>query len=62
MVKKSILVTVFEKDGESDETVYGEYSSVTRKRNGWTVKSQNIVMCTMSEKTYYENAESRRIL
>ena len=34
MVKKSILVTVFEKDGTPDETVYGEYSAVTRKRNG----------------------------
>lgn len=62
MVKKSILVTVFEKDGTPDETVYGEYSAVTRKRNGWSVKSQNIVMCTMSEETYYQNAEDRRIL
>lgn len=62
MVRKSILVTVFKKDGQSDESVYGDYNAVTRKRNGWSVKSQKIYMCMMSEEDYYTHATERREL
>lgn len=60
MVRKSILVTVFKKDGHNDETVYGDYNAVTRKRNGWSVKSQKIYMCYMSEEDYYTHSTERR--
>ena len=62
MVKKTILVTVFEKDGEDDETVYGDYNAVVRKRNGWTVKTQKIYMCSMTEQDYYTHSTERREL
>ena len=42
MVTKTILVTVFEKEGQSDQTVYGGYNAVVRTRNGWSVKTQKM--------------------
>lgn len=62
MVRKTVLVTVFEKDGHADETIYGDYNAVVRKRNGWSVKSQKIYMCTMSDEDYYTHATERREL
>lgn len=57
--KKSILVTVFKK-GADTETVYGDYNAVVRKRNGWSVQSQKIYMCTMSDKDFYDHASDRK--
>lgn len=59
MVTKTILVTVFEKEGHSDQTVYGGYNAVVRTRNGWSVKTQKMYKCKMSEETYYNNSSSR---
>lgn len=59
--KKSILVTVFSKNG-STETVYGDYNAVVRKRNGWNIQSQKIYMCSMSDKDFYDNASERKEL
>lgn len=58
-VTKTILVTVFKKDGNSDQTVYGAYNAVVRKRNGWAIKSQKMYKCKMSEETYYNNSTTR---
>lgn len=59
MVTKTILVTVFKKEGQSDQTVYGSYNAVVRTRNGWSVKTQKMYKCKMSEETYYNNSSSR---
>lgn len=58
--KKSILVTVFTRSG-IDETVYGKYNAVTRKRQGWTVKSQKLYMCSMSDATYWAHSTHQEI-
>lgn len=58
--KKSILVTVFTKNG-INETVYGKYNAVTRKRQGWTITSQKLYMCTMSDDTYWANSTHTEI-
>lgn len=58
--KKSILVTVFTKNG-INETVYGKYNAVTRKRQGWAITSQKLYMCTMSDATYWANSTHTEI-
>jgi len=52
---KTILVTVFTKDGTT-KTVYGNYNAVTEKRNGWVVSSSKLYKCKMSDETYWNNS------
>ena len=61
MAVKTILVTIFEKSGSADETVYGKYNAVTRKRNGWSVKSQKLYKCTMTDQTYWNNSSHAEV-
>lgn len=61
MAVKTILVTIFEKSGSADETVYGKYNAVTRKRNGWSVKSQKLYKCTMTDQTYWNNSSHTEV-
>lgn len=59
MVQKTILVTTFLKNGDT-ETEYGHYNAVNRKRNGWNMTSQKMYMCKMTEETFYNNAAERK--
>ena len=61
MAVKTILVTIFEKSGSADETVYGKYNAVTRKRNGWSVKSQKLYKCIMTDQTYWNNSSHTEV-
>ena len=61
MAVKTILVTIFEKSGSADETVYGKYNAVTRKRNGWSVKSQKLYKCTMTDQTFWNNSSHTEV-
>lgn len=61
MAVKTILVTIFEKSGSADQTVYGKYNAVTWKRNGWSVKSQKLYKCTMTDQTYWNNSSHTEV-
>lgn len=59
MTQKTILVTTFSKNG-NEETEFGHYNAVNRKRDGWTIKDQKMYLCKMTEETYFKNAEDRK--
>lgn len=58
--KKSIMVTVLTRNGV-DDTIYGSFNMVTKKRQGWTIKSQKLYMCTMSDATYWANSTHQEV-
>lgn len=57
--QKTILVTIFSKNGKQ-ETEYGHYNAVSRKRNGWEVISQKMYLCKMKEETFFNHSEERK--